>query len=127
MSLSRNLESRNSNASFNKMLESGIIEHIEDTQIDKKLQSYYLTTFIEYNNITKFHGKFISENIEGPLLLILNHKKGFLVDPQEVIEKLENGNLKSMVNWQISYLEYYVPRINENINQAEELIDLINK
>ena len=31
-----------------------------------------------------------------------------------------------MVNWQISYLEYYVPKINENINQAEELINLIN-
>jgi Family of unknown function (DUF6090) len=127
MSLTRNLSSRNFGISFNKMLESGIIEHVEDGQISEKLQTYYLINCIEYNNMTTFHAKFISENIEGPLLLVLNHKKDFLVDPKEVIENLENGNLKSLVNWQISYLKYYIPEINENINQAEELIRIINQ
>ena len=93
----------------------------------ENLQTYYLTNCIEYNNMTSFHSKFVSENIEGPLLLILNHKKGFLVDPEEVIDRLENGNLNSMINWQISYLEFYIPLINKNINKAEELIHLINE
>ncbi|MBD0832416.1 DUF6090 family protein [Aestuariibaculum sediminum] len=124
--LCRNLEPGNCGISFNKMLESNTFEEIDGETIKEKLQTYYLTNCAEYNNLTAFHSKFISENIEGPLLLILNHKKGFLVDPKEVIEQLEVGKLKSMINWQISYLNYYIPSINKNISLAEELIQLIN-
>jgi len=126
MSLSRNLEPGNCGISFNKMLESGSIEYIETSEISEKLQAYYLIHCAKYNNITAFHSKFISENIEGPLLLILDHKKDFRVDSKDVIEQLENGKLKSMVNWQISYLSHYIPEINKNIQLAEELIHLIN-
>ena len=126
-SLPRNLNSRNFGVSYNKLLESGIIKHIEGNQIDKKLQTYYLTNCSEYNSRTEFHANFISDHIEGPLLLMLNHKKGFLVDSNEVIEQLENGKLKSLINWQISYFEYQMPEIMQNIIQAEELIKLIDK
>jgi hypothetical protein len=124
--LPRNLSARNFGISYYKMLESGIIKHIENNQIGKKLQTYYLINCSEYNYRTEFHANFISDHIEGPLLLMLNHKKDFLVDPQEVIEEMENGRLKSLVNWQISYFEYNLRKSNENIIQAEELISLID-
>ena len=125
--LPRNLNSRNFGISYNKLLETGIIRHIEGNPIDNKLQTYYLTNCAEYNSRTEFHANFISDHIEGPLLLLLNHKKDFLVNSSEVIEELENGNLRSFVNWQLSYFEFQVPQIEENIVQAKELINLIEK
>ena len=127
ISLPRNLNARNFGISYNKILESGIIKHIENDQIGKRLQTYYFVNCTEYNNRTEFHTNFISDHIEGPLLLMLNHKKGFLVDPQEVIEEMEKGRLKSLVNWQISYFEYQLKKSAENIIQAEELIRLIDE
>ncbi len=127
ISLSRNLNPKNFGMSYNKMIESGIIKHIVNDKISKKLQTYYMTNCSEYNNRTEFHANFISDHIEGPLLLMLNHKKDFLVDPKEVLDELENGKLKSLVNWQVSYFEYQMPKINENIKQAQELILLINE
>jgi hypothetical protein len=56
---------------------------------------------------------------------MLNHKKGFLVDPEEVIEHMENGKLRSLVNWQISYFDYQLRESHENIIQAEEIIGFI--
>jgi hypothetical protein len=126
-SLAMNLSSKNFGLSYTKMLESGIIKQIEDSQISEKLQTYYLINCAEYNSSTVFHANFVSDHIEGPLLLILNHKKDFLVDPKEVIEELENGKLKSLVNWQISSFEAKIPKIKENIIQANELISLITK
>ena len=126
-SLPRNLSPRNFGISYNKLLESGIIKHIESNQIGKKLQTYYLTNCSEYNSRTEFHANFISDHIEGPLLLMLNHKKDFLVDANEVIAALENGKLKSLINWQISYYEFQMPEIKQHISQAEELISLIDK
>ncbi len=126
-SLSQNLSHRNFGASYNKLLETGNIEYINDADLNRNLQSYYFETCSSYNEIAEFHQKFISDNIEGPLLMMLNHKKNFLVDPQEVTEALENGKLLSLVNWQVSFLEYSKPRIEKNINQANKLIDLINK
>lgn len=127
MYLTRNRFPRNFGISYNKMLESGIIKHLKNNEISNKLQAYYLTSCTEYNTRTQFHSNFISDNIEGPLLLILDHKKGFLVDPKEVIEELENGKLKSLVNWQLSYFEYHIPEVEKDITQATELINLINK
>ena len=126
-SLPRNLSSRNFGISYHKLLESGTIKHIDGNQIGKKLQTYYLKNCSEYNSRTEFHAKFISDHIEGPLLLMLNHKKGFLVDPDEVINELENGKLKSLINWQISYFEYQMPEIEQNITLAKELIEIIDK
>jgi hypothetical protein len=126
-SLPRNLSSRNFGTSYNKMLESGIIKHITTNQLVEKLQIYYLTNCSEYNSKTEFHANFVSDHIEGPLLLMLNQKKGFLVDPKEVLEELENGKIKSLINWQISYFEYQIPSIKQNIIQAEDLIRLIDE
>lgn len=52
---------------------------------------------------TEFHANFISDHIEGPLLLMLNHKKELLVEPEEVIEELEYGKLMSLVNWLVFF------------------------
>lgn len=95
----RNLNPRNFGISYNKMLESGIIKHIKDIKTGKKLQTYYLTNCSENNFRTEFHANFISDYIEGPLLIMLNHKKNFLVDPNEITKELENGKLKSLINW----------------------------
>ena len=126
-SLTRNLSPNNNNTSYTKMLESGIIEYVDNNIIKKKLKKYYLTDYVNYNNLTSFHLKFVLENIEGPSLEILKYKRGFRVEPNEVIEKLEDGKLESMINWQISFLENYVPLINENKIKAEKLISLIEK
>ena len=126
-SLTRNLSPNNNNTSYVKMLESGIIEYVDNNIIKKNLKKYYLTDYVNYNNLTAFHRKFVLENIEGPSLEILKYKRGFRVEPNEVIEKLEDGKLESMINWQISFLENYVPLINENKIKAEKLISLIEK
>lgn len=125
-SLTQNLSRRNFGASYNKLLETGNIESINDEDLSIQLQSYYFDTCTSFNEVAEFHVRFISENIEGPLLMVLNHKKNYMVDPSEVIEELENGKLLSMVNWQVSFLEYSKPRIDKNIQQAEKLIELIN-
>jgi len=124
--LSNNLSPRTFGTSYNKLLESGNAELTVDVQINSSLQRYYLEACTRYNGVTEYHQKFVSENIEGPLITILNHKRGYLVDPKEVIEKMEKGALRSMINWQINYFEYYQPRIEINIKQAEELIEIIN-
>ena len=126
-SLAMNSSSKNFGLSYTKMLESGIIKHIENSQISKKLQTYYLVNCSKYNSSTEFHANFVSDHIEGPLLLMLNHKKDFLVDPKEVIEELENGKLMSLVNWQISTFENQILIIEENAIKAKELISLISK
>ncbi|MFY0604574.1 MAG: hypothetical protein JXQ93_11525 [Flavobacteriaceae bacterium] len=126
-SLTRNLSPNNNNTSYIKMLESGIIEYVDNNIIKKNLKKYYLTDYVNYNNLTAFHLKFVLENIEGPSLEILKYKRGFRVEPNQVIEKLEDGKLESMINWQISFLENYVPLINENRIQAKKLISLIEK
>ena len=107
------------------MLESGILKYIENDQLGKKLQKYYLINCSQYNSRTEFHANFISDHIEGPLLQMLNHKKGFLVNPEEVIEHMEHGKLRSLVNWQISYFDYQLRKSYENINEAEKIIGLI--
>jgi len=104
--LTGNLDSKNFGISFNKLLESGIIELIEDVQLVEKLQTYYITFCSNYNNIVTYHAKFNSENIEGPLLMILRHDKNNKVNPKEVIEKLETTNLISLVNWQLNFTEF---------------------
>jgi len=124
--LTRNLNTKSCGFSFKKLMESGNAEYITDSETSDMLQDYYLTSCPVYNDRATYHAMFISQNIEGPLLLILNHKKDFLVDPKEVIEQLENGKLKSLLNWQLSFLLYVIPAIEENINQAEELIRLIS-
>jgi hypothetical protein len=126
-SLSQNLSHRNFGASYNKLLETGNTEYINDDELSKNLQSYYFVTCSSYNEVADFHQKFTSDNIEGPLLLMLNHKKNFLVDSLEVIQALENEKLLSLVNWQVSFLEYSKPKIEKNINAANKLIDLINR
>ena len=125
--MARNLSPNNNNTSYVKMLESGIIEYVDNSNIKINLKKYYLTDYVNYNKLTAFHLKFVSENIEGPSLEILKYKRGFRVEPNEVIEKLEDGKLESMINWQISFLENYVPLINENKIKAEKLISLIEK
>jgi hypothetical protein len=126
-SLAMNSSAKNFGLSYTKMLESGIIKHIENSQISKKLQTYYLVNCSKYNSSTEFHANFVSDHIEGPLLLMLNHKKDFRVDPKEVIEALENGKLMSLVNWQISSFESQMPDIEETVIKAKELISLITK
>ena len=126
-SLAMNSSSKNFGLSYTKMLESGIIKHIENSQISKSLQTYYLVNCSKYNSSTEFHANFVSDHIEGPLLLMLNHKKDFLVDPKEVIEELENGKLMSLVNWQISTFENQILIIEENAIKAKELISLISR
>jgi hypothetical protein len=126
-SLAMNSSSKNFGLSYTKMLESGIIKHIENSQISKSLQTYYLVNCVKYNSNIEFHANFVSDHIEGPLLLMLNHKKDFLVDPKEVIEELENGKLMSLVNWQISTFENQILIIEENAIKAKELISLISK
>ncbi|MBZ0328301.1 MAG: hypothetical protein K8F54_11890 [Altibacter sp.] len=126
-SLAMNSSSKNFGLSYTKMLESGIIKHIENSQISKKLQTYYLVNCAKYNISIEFHANFVSDHIEGPLLLMLNHKRDFLVDPIEVIDQLENGKLMSLVNWQISSFEAQIPEIEKNITIAQELIGLITK
>ena len=126
-SLAMNSSSKNFGLSYTKMLESGIIKHIENSQISEKLQTYYLVNCSKYNSSIEFHANFVSDHIEGPLLLMLNHKKDFLVDPKEVIEELENGKLMSLVNWQISSFEAQIPEIEENVIIAKKLISLITK
>ena len=76
-SLTRNLSFKNNNTSYNKMLESGIIEYVDNSKIKKNLKKYYLTDYVNYSNLTAFHSKFVSENIEGPSLHILKYQKGF--------------------------------------------------
>ena len=125
-SLTRNISKQSCGISFNKLLESGNAEYISDPVLSDMLQDYYLIRCPKYNDMAAFHVMFMSQNIEGPLLLMLNHKKDFLVDPKEVIEQLENGKLKSFLNWQLSFLLYIKPIIDEHINLAEELIQLIN-
>ena len=114
LSLTRNLSPNTNNTSYVKMLESGIIEYLDNSNIKINLKKYYLTDYVNYNKLTAFHLKFVLENIEGPSLEILKYKRGFRVEPNEVIEKLEDGKLESMINWQISFLENYVPLISEN-------------
>ena len=126
-SLAMNSSSKNFGLSYTKMLESGIIKHIENSEISENLQTYYLVNCEKYNNSIEFHANFVSDHIEGPLLLMLNHKKDFLVDPKEAIEQLENGKLMSLVNWQISSFEAQMSEIEENVIKAKELISLITK
>ena len=125
--LTKNLAPIENDKSYTKLVESGKIELSEDAQVNSQLQAYYLDACINYNQVTLFHQRFVSENIEGPLLHILSHKKGFFVDPQEVMEKMESGSLRSMINWQSSFLGYFRPAVENNITQAEALIDLLTK
>ena len=125
--LAMNSSSKNFGLSYTKMLESGIIKHIENSELIEKLQSYYLVNCSKFNINTEFHANFVSDHIEGPLLLMLDHKKDFLVDPKEVIEELENGKLLSLVNWQISSFEVQMPEIEKNVIIAKKLISLITK
>jgi len=77
--------------------------------------------------VTEYHQKFVSESIQGPLIMILNYKKGYLVDSDEVIVKVEDGVLRSMINWQTNFFEFNRPRTEMNLTQAEELIGIINR
>ena len=125
--LTRNLDDKNFGISYNKLLESGTVEYVEDLQLREQLQSYYLVNCADYNDVAAYHSKFISENIEGPLLQILQHSKNFEVNPQEVIELLEHGVLRSMINWQTAFIEKFSYAIDENVNLAEGLIKMIDE
>lgn len=126
-SLTRNLSDKNFGASFNKLTESGSIKHIKSHQLREELQAYYISSTSLYNNLADYHAQYNLENIEGPLLRILRHEKNFRVNSDEVIEKLESENIISMVNWQISFMEVFVPIIESMMNNVDELIILINK
>ncbi len=125
--LTHNMAPIENDKSYSKLLESGKIELSEDAQLNSKLQAYYIDACINYNKMTLFHQRFVSENLEGPLLHILSHKKGFFLDPQEIIEKMESGSLRSMINWQSSFLEYFQPAVETNIAQAQDLIELLDE
>jgi hypothetical protein len=118
---------RNFGISYFRLVESGTIKHMEDSQLRNKLQTYYSVNCADYNSGAEFHGKFVADHIEGPLLSTLNHKKGFLVDPEEVIEALENGKLMSLVNYQSSFYSSTIPQMKQNVIKAQELIDLISE
>lgn len=119
--LARNLTALENGYSFNKLRESGKIDLIEQSQMLDQLQAYYLRDRQQYNEIASFHKKFVSENIEGPLLQKLSIKRGFISDPEEVIQAMETGNLRSMVNWQISFLDNGRPLFEKVKAQAEAL------
>lgn len=123
--LTKNMAPIENDKSYAKLVESGKIELSENDQVNSQLQAYYIGACEHYNQATLFHQRFVSENLEGPLLHILGHKKDFLVDPQEVIEKMESGSLRSMINWQSSFLESFQPSVEVNIAKAEALIELL--
>ena len=125
--LTRNLAPLENDKSYTKLVESGKIELSEDAQVNSQLQAYYLDDCVNFNQVSLFHQRFVSENLEGPLLHILSHKKDFFVDPQEVIEKMETGSLRSMINWQSSFLGYFRPAVKTNKAQAEALIELLSE
>lgn len=125
--LTHNMAPIENDKSYTKLVESGKIELSEDAQVNSQLQAYYLDACPNYNQVTLFHQRFVSENLEGPLLHILSHKKNFLLDPQEVIEKMETGSLRSMINWQSSFLAYFRPAVKTNKAQAEALIKLLSE
>jgi Family of unknown function (DUF6090) len=125
--LAKNYNTRVFGVSYNKLLESGNIDFIEDISLKTQLQSYFFEDCTSYNDVAGYHAKFVSDNIEGPLLHILRHEKKFQVHPEDVINAMESTSLRSFVNWQISFLDYYLPKIENNIQHAEELILLLNK
>jgi hypothetical protein len=125
--LTRNLDDKNFGISYKKLLESGAVEYVEGVQLREQLQAYYFKYCADYNNVAAYHSKFISENIEGPLLQILQHSRNFEVNPQEVIEQLEHGALRSLINWQTSFIEKFSPAVDEHVNLAEGLIKMINE
>jgi hypothetical protein len=69
--------------SYNNFLESGNIKYIKDPGLSDLLKTYYITSCPEYNERATYHAMFISQNIEGPLLLRLNQKKIFLSIPKK--------------------------------------------
>lgn len=121
--LSRNLTTLENGHSFKKLRESGKTDRIEESQILDQLQSYYLNDRHRFNELASFHKKFVSENIEGPLLHELSMKRGFISNPEEVIQAMESGNMRSLVNWQISFLEVSRPFFEEIKEQAMELAE----
>lgn len=125
--LAKNYNTRVFGVSYNKLLESGNIDYIEDNALKTQLQAYFVDDCTSYNDVAGYHAKFISDNIEGPLLHILRHEKNFQVHPEDVIKAMEGTTLRSFVNWQISFLDYYLPKIENNIQHAEELVLLLNK
>jgi hypothetical protein len=125
--LTRNMAPIDNDKSYSKLVESGKIKLSENAHVNAQLQAYYLDAYADFNQLAVFHHRFVSENLEGPLLHILGHKKDFLVDPQDVRNKMEDGSLRSMINWQRSFLEYVRPSVEEYLTQAQDLIELLNK
>jgi hypothetical protein len=124
--LSYNIENKNFGTTYKSLKEDRKYNMIKNSELKKKITSYYEVYCKEYSSYSSWHKKFVTETIESYILLNLPYKRGYKVDAKDVINELENGKLLSITNFQISIQDDAILKIMNNNLLAEELSLFIN-
>jgi len=110
--------------SYHQLENAGHLKYVKDAKLLNWLSRYY-EICNNYNYYVEYHSKFTSENIQGFLLHKLPLDKERLTTSKAVINEIENGNLMSLINYQLGMMENMKTWDEEFIKWEEKIIALI--
>ena len=123
--LTINSDPREFPRAYTSLVNSGAIELIDEKELIEKINLYYLTTCVKYNNVIGYHKDFNLQNIEGVLVHRLELDDDGNFSPESIREEIESGSLASIINWQINYLKRFKSLAIQCRDQALIIQELI--
>jgi hypothetical protein len=121
-----NLPNKVFGRTYVSLKEDRLLNMIQNVELKKKITSYYEVSCKEYSVLASWHRKFVTETIEGYLLLNLPYELEYKVKAEDVMNELENGKLLSLTNYQITVNREAVFELKNIKALAEEMSLFIN-
>lgn len=113
--------------SYDKLNNAGNMDIIKNSSLVNALHDYYLEERKKYNNFANFNIEFTSNNIEGYLLYKLPLDENLNTTKVAILDEMENGNLKNLMNYQSRLFNRSTIHSKELIEKAKTIIKLIEK
>ena len=110
---------------YNSLRVEGMFNTIDNTQLKNEIATYYDWDCKKYLEWANWHKKFVTETIESYVVLNLPVRSGLLVDSDKLIYEIENGQLLSLINYQLHAFESSSAVMERNRVYAKQLILLI--
>jgi len=110
---------------YHSLRVEGMFNTIDNHQLKNEIATYYDWDCQKYLEWANWHKKFVTETIESYVVLNLPVRNGLLVDSEKLIYDIENGQLLSLINYQLHAFESISALMERNRIVAKELILLI--
>ena len=123
--IGNSMANKNFGITYNNIKADGKFNLIANIELKKVLLAYYEEYISKYNEWANWHQKYVTENIEGYIMMNLPVEVGYKTDPDLLIAAFEKGEHLSIVNYQLTFLIDFRPQLLKNLDLIKKLKVLI--